>query len=125
MDCSQQLGGQSYCLTEPECWADLGNYRDYVRQATMQDCDQPHLYQTYAAGVLKRPVNTQSALEARPEVQALCTRGNLDQLLVGRKSRKDWERPRLGIQVKLEDDFFRCLFSSGGYRSSVERLKTP
>lgn len=123
VDCSQQLGGQSYCLTEPECWTDLGNYRDYVSQATMQDCDQPHLYQTYAAGVLRKPVKSQSQLEARPEVQALCIRTNLNNVLMGRTSRKDWQIAELGPQVILEDDLFRCLFAAGGFRTGPVKLK--
>lgn len=122
-DCSQQMGGQSYCLTAPECWSQMQGYADLLTQGTMQDCDRPHLYQTYAAGVLKKPVRRQSEAEARPEVRALCNRNNLDRLLIKRKSRKDWQIAQLGPQIVLDDDFFRCLFSTGGVRNTVVTLK--
>jgi len=125
VDCSKQLGGHSYCLTEPECWTDQQGYADLLTQATMQDCNKLHLSQTFAAGVLGKPVRRQSEVEARPEVQALCTRTNLEWALGSRKSRKDWQITRLGPQVVLDDDFFRCLFSTGGFSTGALKLKVP
>lgn len=125
VDCSEQLGGRSFCLVTPECWTELYGYADLMTVGTMQDCSQTHLHQTFAAGVLSSPVNRQSVFEAKKEVQALCNSKTLDKVLALGQSRKDWQISKLAPQVQIEgDDFFRCLFSNGE-RKTPEKLKIP
>lgn len=125
VDCSEQLGGESYCVQEPECWADANGFADVRLYADLVECNQTHLHQTYAAGVLKATVSRQSELEARPEVTALCSYDNLNKVLAQGKSQKDWQLTKLPPQVQIRgDDLFRCLFSNGERKGAI-KLKAP
>jgi tRNA A-37 threonylcarbamoyl transferase component Bud32 len=124
VDCSAQLGEGSFCLVEPECWDGVGGFADVLNYGDLEACEETHLYQAYAAGVLKKPVNRQSQLLARPEVKALCTRGNLNKVLAKGKSLNDWPITRLPPQVNLDDNLFRCLFSEGERKGAI-KLKVP
>jgi serine/threonine protein kinase len=125
VECSAELGEKSFCVTEAECWTDLYSYANLLTVGQLQDCEEPHLHQTFAAGLLDKPVNRQSDLEDRPEVRALCTYATLDKVLASGKSRKDWPLNRLAPQVSIQsDNFFRCLFSNGSREGAI-RLKLP
>ena len=126
VDCSKELGGQSYCLTEPECWEQLRGYADSLLIAEMQPCDEEHAEQTFAVGLLSSPVNRQSQLEAKKEVKALCTPENLSKVMAPRKPLKDWQISAIPPQVTIEtDNFFRCLFNNPGGSTGAVKLKVP
>jgi hypothetical protein len=125
VDCSEQLGGKSYCVEpeQPECWVNYYSYADLTAVADMKDCGTYHELQTFAAGVLPVVVNRQSRFEARKEVKALCTRQTLRKVLDGQPL-KDWQIERLPVQVQIEgDNLFRCLV--GPARSEPHQLKVP
>ncbi|MBA3529986.1 MAG: hypothetical protein H0T91_11895 [Propionibacteriaceae bacterium] len=91
----------------------------------MEDCYAPHVYETYAAGQLSRPVQRQSELEARKEVKELCTLDNLNAVLPSERARKDWEIYQIPPQLTIKgDNLFRCLFGFGE-RDRPVKLKRP
>lgn len=125
VDCSEQLGGTSYCVADPECWAGISGYVDFPIVATMEDCYATHVYQTYAAGQLSGPVQRQSELEARKEVKELCTLDNLNAVLSSERARKDWEIYPIPPQLTIKgDNLFRCLFGFGE-RDRPVKLNRP
>lgn len=124
VDCSAELGGRSYCQTEPECWSDLYSYADMLSVATPQDCKKSHVYQTFAQGVLDTPVNRQPSFEARQQVRALCSSRTFARVLPDNVSLRRIQIVSLPPQVQIEDDHFRCLFSTGE-RTGAQALQLP
>ena len=60
VDCSEQLGPDTYCATGPECWGTLNGLADIPWLGVKQDCDKLHVYQTFIAGRLTYDVRRQS-----------------------------------------------------------------
>lgn len=125
-DCSKQFGGVTYCLTKPECWGGLISLSDLPSLATPQDCDQTHVYQTFAAGKLDYVVRRQSQLEADKQVKSICNLKTLDAVLVNGGARNDWEIIPIPPQLTADitDTFYRCL-AGYGERNGPLKLRVP
>ncbi len=120
-DCSDTLGGTSYCPTTAECWAGIISVFDLPSLGTPQSCDETHVYQTFAAGPLEVEVRRQSQLEDLPAVKRLCDADVLSGLLTAADRRTDWEILALPPQeADGSDRFYRCLFGRGDRDRRVE-----
>ena len=124
-DCTDTLGEGGYCPARQECWAGVISVFDLPSLGTRQDCDETHVYQTFAAGTLDDDVRRQSQLEADARVRALCSADTLDRMLSARARQTDWEILFLPPQeADGSDQVFRCLFGRGD-RSSPVSLTVP
>jgi serine/threonine protein kinase len=111
-DCSSAFEQRnSFCITEPECWLSTNSMGDTPVVGTMADCDQSHVYQTFAAGQLPGFILTQSEFEANGQVRRLCTEQTLNAVLPSGSYRKDWQIIPLPEQPHFKDSLFRCLVS--------------
>jgi serine/threonine protein kinase len=111
-DCSAALGQRnSFCVTEPECWINLVSMGDATMVGEMANCDEPHVYQTFAAGQLAGQPVSQSDFEANRRVQRLCSEKTLAAVLPSGSVRKDWQIIPLPQQTQFKDSLFRCLVS--------------
>ncbi|GAA1429772.1 hypothetical protein GCM10009616_12640 [Microlunatus lacustris] len=121
LDCSQELGGTSFCPTEPECWAGVISVFDLPRLGTPSDCEETHVYQTFAAGRLEGEVRRQSQLEEQRAVARLCDDDGLEEMLTGADRETDWEVLALPPQeADGSDRIYRCLFGRGDRVGPVE-----
>ena len=50
VDCAESFGADTYCATENECYGSVGVYGVGLLAGVEADCDQTHIYQTFAAG---------------------------------------------------------------------------
>ena len=123
VDCREALGADTYCATEPECWAGIFGYTDVLWLATLQDCDKTHLYQTFAAGRLPYIPRRQSTLDDDQRAHEVCKESVLNKMLRERDQRSDWEIITLGPQAE-DEDFFRCIFGRGN-RGKPFKLVPP
>ncbi|SDT43827.1 Protein kinase domain-containing protein [Friedmanniella luteola] len=120
-DCSAELGGTSYCPTEPECWAGIISVFDLPSLGTPRDCDETHVYQTFAAGPLDVEVRRQSQLEELRAVRQICDADVLDRRLTDADRETDWEVLALPPQeADGSDRVYRCLFGRGDRDAPVE-----
>jgi serine/threonine protein kinase len=123
IDCSEQLGSGAYCTPEPECWGSYNSYADAVAVSESADCDESHLYQTFAAGDLEFELVRQSKLDNWSRVKKVCTEKVVNRMLDEDDQRTDWEVYALGPQNPGET-FYRCIFGRGE-RSAPIKLKRP
>ncbi len=111
-DCSGAWGGTTFCVTGAECWAGVIGVTDVPIVANPQGCQQTHVYQTFAAGILGKEVRRQSQLEATPQVRKVCRVSTVNAMLDKKDRRPDWEIIPVGPQGP-DDNFYRCLFGKG------------
>jgi tRNA A-37 threonylcarbamoyl transferase component Bud32 len=109
-DCSTALGQRnSFCVTEQECWQGVNSMGDLPIVGNMADCNESHVYQTFAAGQLPGFIQTQSEFDANTQVQRLCSVETLEAVLPsGMSYRKDWQIVALPEQPHFKDSLFRC-----------------
>ena len=113
IDCSEQLGQDTYCASRPECWAGVSGLLRYSRRsATKQDCDKMHVYQTFIAGRLTYELRRQSQLESDATIRRVCTNEIANSMLRSRDRRSDWEIWCLGPQ-QPDEYYFRCIIGRG------------
>jgi hypothetical protein len=112
IDCSEQLGQNTFCASRPECWAGVQGLSDVPELATPYDCDKVHVYQTFIAGRLTYDVRRQSQLESDAHIRRVCTNEIANSMLGSRDRRSDWEIRYLGPQQPNEY-FFRCIIGRG------------
>jgi serine/threonine protein kinase len=123
IDCSEQLGADTYCASRLECWAGVQGYSDIPDLATPYDCDKVHVYQTFIAGRLAYDVRRQSQLDSDAHIRRVCTEEIANSMLGSRHRRSDWEIRYLGPQQPNED-FFRCIIGRGE-RSEPLEFRAP
>ena len=123
IDCTEQLGMDTYCTSRPECWAGILALSDIPMQATAQVCDQPHVYQTFIAGRLTYELRRQSQLESDAHIRRVCTKEIANSMLRSRDRRSDWEILVLGPQQPNEY-YFRCIIGRGE-RAGALRFQAP
>jgi serine/threonine protein kinase len=123
VDCREALGANMYCAAASECWAGIFAYTDVLWLATLQDCEETHLYQTFAAGRLAYIPRRQSTLDDDQRTQEVCKESVLNKMLRERDQRSDWEIITLGPQAE-DEDFFRCIFGRGN-RGKPFKLVPP
>ncbi|HEY5821384.1 MAG TPA: protein kinase [Propionibacteriaceae bacterium] len=113
-DCSDQLGPQTYCAASYECWGGLTSLNDSPNLATEADCEETHIYQTFAAGRLAYEVRRQSQLDEDTQVQTVCRASLANALLASKDRRSDWEVFALPPQNQsASDNLYRCIFGRG------------
>ena len=112
VDCAESFGADTYCAKENECYGAIGVYGVGLLAGVEADCDQTHIYQTFAAGRLGYAVARQETLENDDLVKQLCTRGVANLMLRRRDQRDNWEIYALGPQDDGEE-YFRCIFGRG------------
>ena len=123
IDCSEQLGAETYCASRPECWAGVQGFSDVPDLGTPYDCNKVHVYQTFIAGRLAYDVRRQSQLESDAHIRRICTNEIANSMLGSRDRRSDWEIRYLGPQQPNEY-FFRCIIGRGE-RSEPFKLHAP
>jgi len=120
-DCSAQLGEDGYCPRRRECWTGIISVFDLPSLGTRQRCSETHVYQTFAAGLLRENVRRQSQLEDNAQVKQLCRAGVLRKVLKREDRQTDWELLVLPPQeADGSDQVFRCLFGRGDRAQPVE-----
>jgi serine/threonine protein kinase len=125
-DCSEALGPDSFCVTEPECWNGIESMGDAPWLGELADCNELHIYQVFAGGQLPGPVILQSQFEANKQVRKLCSESTLAKVLPSGSVRKDWQIVPLPPQIQLRDDtLFRCMVSFGEERDYPIELRVP
>jgi serine/threonine protein kinase len=112
VDCSEQLGADTYCASQPECWAGIQALSDIPALATKQDCDKVHVYQTFIAGRMTYELRRQSQLDSDAHIRRVCTNEIANSMLRSRDRRSDWEILVLGPQQPNEY-YFRCIIGHG------------
>jgi hypothetical protein len=112
IDCSEQLGIDTYCASEPECWAQIQGLGDLPWLGNEQDCSKTHVYQTFIAGPMTYELRRQSQLESDAQIRRICTTEIANSMLRSRDRRSDWEIWVLGPQ-QPEEYYFRCIIGRG------------
>jgi hypothetical protein len=112
VDCSQQLGYDTYCSTRPECWAGVQGYADIPDLGSGISCNQTHVYQTFIAGRMTYELRRQSQLASDAHIRRVCTKEIANSMLPSGDRRSDWEIRYLGPQQPNEY-FFRCIIGRG------------
>ena len=112
VDCAEPLGAGKFCADEYECYGSVGVYGEGLMAGVEADCDQTHVYQTFAAGHLGYNVARQETLDKDELRKELCTPVVANLMLRRKDQRDDWEIIALGPQNDGED-FFRCIFGRG------------
>jgi serine/threonine protein kinase len=123
VDCSEQLGMDTYCATRPECWGSVQGITDVPSLGTRADCDKQHIYQTFIAGRVTYDVRRQSQLDSDAHIRRVCTNEIANSMLRSRDRRSDWEILYLGPQQPGEY-FFRCIVGRG-YRYQPLEIHSP
>jgi hypothetical protein len=112
IDCSEQLGIDTYCASQPECWAQIQGLGDLPWLGNEQDCSKTHVYQTFIAGPMTYELRRQSQLESDAQIRRICTTEIANSMLRSRDRRSDWEIWVLGPQ-QPEEYYFRCIIGRG------------
>jgi serine/threonine protein kinase len=123
LDCSEQLGYDTYCATRPECWATVQGYSDIPNLGSGISCNQTHVYQTFIAGRMSYELRRQSQLQSDAHIRRVCTNEVANSMLPSGDRRSDWEIEYLGPQQPNEY-FFRCIIGRGE-RSEPLRFHVP
>jgi serine/threonine protein kinase len=123
LDCSEQLGYDTYCATRPECWATVQGYSDIPNLGSGISCNQTHVYQTFIAGRMTYELRRQSQLQSDAHIRRVCTNEVANSMLPSGDRRSDWEIEYLGPQQPNEY-FFRCIIGRGE-RSEPLRFHVP
>jgi Protein kinase domain len=112
IDCAEQLGNDTYCASQAECWAEVQGLGDLPWLGNKQDCNKTHVYQTFIAGRMTYELRRQSQLESDARIRRICTTEIANSMLRSRDRRSDWEIWVLGPQ--LPDEYhFRCILGRG------------
>ena len=119
IDCSEQLGIDTYCASRPECWGGVIGLADVPDLGTKQDCDKTHVYQTFIAGRMSYDLRRQSQLESDPHIRRVCTNEMANSMLGSGDRRSDWEIRYLGPQQPNEY-YFRCIIGHGERSEPLE-----
>jgi serine/threonine protein kinase len=119
VDCSQQLGADTYCALRPECWGSIQGLGDVPDLATPQGCDKVHNYQTFIVIPMTYDLRRQSQLDSDPHLLRVCTNEIANSMLRSRDRRSDWEIKWLGPQQPNEY-FFRCIIGKGERTGALE-----
>jgi len=119
IDCSEQLGIDTYCASRPECWGGVIGLADVPDLGTKQDCDKTHVYQTFIAGRMSYDLRRQSQLESDPHIRRVCTNEMANSMLGSGDRRSDWEIRYLGPQQPNEY-YFRCIIGRGERSEPLE-----
>ena len=112
IDCSEQLGNETYCASQAECWAEVQGLGDLPWLGNKQDCNKTHVYQTFIAGRMTYELRRQSQLESDAQIRRICTTEIANSMLRSRDRRSDWEIWVLGPQ-QPEEYYFRCILGRG------------
>jgi Protein kinase domain len=112
IDCSEQLGNETYCASQAECWADVQGLGDLPWLGNKQDCNKTHVYQTFIAGRMTYELRRQSQLESDAQIRRICTTEIANSMLRSRDRRSDWEIWVLGPQ-QPDEYYFRCILGRG------------
>jgi serine/threonine protein kinase len=112
IDCSEQLGNETYCASQAECWAEVQGLGDLPWLGNKQDCNKTHVYQTFIAGRMTYELRRQSQLESDAQIRRICTTEIANSMLRSRDRRSDWEIWVLGPQQPYEY-YFRCILGRG------------
>jgi hypothetical protein len=112
VDCTEQLGLDTYCASRPECWGGVMGFADIPDLGTKEPCDEVHVYQTFIAGRMKYELRRQSQLESDALIRRVCTKEIANSMLGSRDRRSDWEIRYLGPQ-QPEEYYFRCIIGRG------------
>jgi hypothetical protein len=112
IDCSEQLGNDTYCAAQAECWAEVQGLGDLPWLGNRQDCNQTHVYQTFIAGRMTYELRRQSQLETDARIRRICTIEIANSMLRSRDRRSDWEIWVLGPQLP-DEYYFRCILGRG------------
>jgi Protein kinase domain len=112
IDCSEQLGNDTYCAAQAECWAEVQGLGDLPWLGNKQDCNQTHVYQTFIAGRMTYELRRQSQLETDARIRRICTIEIANSMLRSRDRRSDWEIWVLGPQLP-DEYYFRCILGRG------------
>jgi hypothetical protein len=112
IDCSEQLGNDTYCSAQPECWAEVQGLGDLPWLGNKQDCNKTHVYQTFIAGQMTYELRRQSQLESDARIRRICTVEIANSMLRSRDRRSDWEIWVLGPQLP-DESYFRCILGRG------------
>jgi hypothetical protein len=112
IDCSEQLGNDTYCAAQPECWAEVQGLGDLPWLGNKQDCNKTHVYQTFIAGQMTYELRRQSQLESDARIRRICTVEIANSMLRSRDRRSDWEIWVLGPQLP-DESYFRCILGRG------------
>ncbi|HEX6757866.1 MAG TPA: serine/threonine-protein kinase [Propionibacteriaceae bacterium] len=118
IDCSEQLGFDTYCASRPECWAGVIQLSDVPQLATPEVCDKTHVYQTFIAGRLTYELRRQSQLDTDAHIRRVCTKEIANSMLRSRDRRSDWEIRVLGPQ-QPDEYYFRCILGRGERMESL------
>lgn len=123
VDCSDELGEGAYCTSQPECWSGLFGASDSPRVLDKLKCEELHIFQTFAAGVLESVPPRQSTLDTMPEVQRTCTPSVLESMLVTAADKQaDWQI--YAINPQDDASVFRCIFGKADRIGPVQ-LEVP
>jgi Protein kinase domain len=112
IDCSEQLGNDTYCASQAECWAEIQGLGDLPWLGNKQDCYKTHVYQTFIAGRMTYELRRQSQLETDAQIRRICTTEIANSMLRSRDRRSDWEIWVLGPQ-QPDEYYFRCILGRG------------
>jgi tRNA A-37 threonylcarbamoyl transferase component Bud32 len=112
IDCSEQLGNETYCASQAECWAEVQGLGDLPWLGNKQDCNKTHVYQTFIAGRMTYELRRQSQLESDAQIRRICTTEIANSMLRSRDRRSDWEIWVLGPQ-QPDEYYFRCILGRG------------
>ncbi len=112
IDCSEQLGNDTYCASQAECWAEIQGLGDLPWLGNKQDCTRTHIYQTFIAGRMTYELRRQSQLESDAQIRRICTTEIANSMLRSRDRRSDWEIWVLGPQ-QPDEYYFRCILGRG------------
>jgi Protein kinase domain len=119
IDCSEQLGAETYCAVRPECWGGVIALSDVPALATKQVCDKTHVYQTFIAGRLTYDLRRQSQLDSDAHIRRVCTTEIANSMLRSRDRRSDWEILVLGPQ-QVDEYYYRCIIGRGERSEPLE-----
>ena len=119
IDCSQQLGLDTYCASRPECWGGVNGFGDVLWVGVPQVCDKTHVYQTFIAGRMTYELRRQSQLQSDAHILRVCTKEIANSMLRSGDRRSDWEIYYLGPQQPNEY-FFRCIIGRGERSKPLE-----
>jgi hypothetical protein len=118
IDCSEQLGNDTYCASQAECWAEVQGFGDLPWLGNKQDCNKTHIYQTFIAGRMTYELRRQSQLESDAQIRRICTTEIANSMLRSRDRRSDWEIWVLGPQ-QPDEYYFRCILGRGESTESL------
>jgi Protein kinase domain len=123
IDCSEELGHDTYCATRPECWAGVQGYADIPDLGSGIGCNEAHVYQTFIAGRMTYELRRQSQLQSDAHIRRVCTKEIANSMLPSGDRRSDWEIRYLGPQ-QANEYYFRCIIGRGE-RSEPFKFHAP